>query len=389
MAPTVARAKTAFQFYQTTNIRTIKQELGPTASMGQSMTTLSRRWKSLPASDREPYVVLETEDKTRYRRESHAADTLAIAEQAKRRTNLVKQEGEVSQSRGARARVERERNAKERKRDRSERRREEEMGDDEREERKRVADEKRKETRERQRKREEDERKLGERHDKLKKEASKQGRKRLEYLLGQSSIFAKLKKGHDREDDDEVDAAAAANAKDKDKKGKDGYVPHHHRGSSRQSKKSKKKAPVEEEEEDPDEALIFLTKQPSIIEFGTLKPYQLEGLNWMIHLAEKGLNGILADEMGLGKTLQSISILAYHWEFQNIQGPHLVCVPKSTLSNWMNELRRWCPSLRAIKFHGSKEERADLAENYFTNDAASHDGKKTQITNQKFTDRRA
>jgi len=146
---------------------------------------------------------------------------------------------------------------------------------------------------------------------------------------------------------------------------------------------------VEEEEEDPDEALIFLTKQPSIIEFGTLKPYQLEGLNWMIHLAEKGLNGILADEMGLGKTLQSISILAYHWEFQNIQGPHLVCVPKSTLSNWMNELRRWCPSLRAIKFHGSKEERADLAENYFTNDAASHDGKKTQITNQKFTDRRA
>ncbi|EED93751.1 predicted protein, partial [Thalassiosira pseudonana CCMP1335] len=107
---------------------------------------------------------------------------------------------------------------------------------------------------------------------------------------------------------------------------------------------------------------VFLTKQPNCIKFGTLKPYQLEGLNWMIHLAEKGLNGILADEMGLGKTLQSISILAYHYEYLKIQGPHLICVPKSTLSNWMNELNRWCPSLRAIRFHGGKEEREALSE---------------------------
>ena len=80
--------------------------------------------------------------------------------------------------------------------------------------------------------------------------------------------------------------------------------------------------------------------------------------------------------MGLGKTLQSISILAYYYEFLKIQGPHLVCVPKSTLSNWMNELKRWCPSLRAIKFHGNKDDRADLIHNYFTNDAAAHDGKR-------------
>jgi SNF2 family DNA or RNA helicase len=26
----------------------------------------------------------------------------------------------------------------------------------------------------------------------------------------------------------------------------------------------------------------------------------------------------------------------------------------------MNELRRWCPLLRALKFHGSKEERAEI-----------------------------
>lgn len=32
---------------------------------------------------------------------------------------------------------------------------------------------------------------------------------------------------------------------------------------------------------------------------------QIEGLNWMLALASRKLNGILADEMGLGKTLQA------------------------------------------------------------------------------------
>ena len=84
----------------------------------------------------------------------------------------------------------------------------------------------------------------------------------------------------------------------------------------------------------------------------------------------------LLDEMGLGKTLQSISILAYHHEYLNVQGPHLICVPKSTLSNWMAELNRWCPTLRAIRFHGSKEERAEMVERHFTNAAAAHDGRR-------------
>ena len=54
----------------------------------------------------------------------------------------------------------------------------------------------------------------------------------------------------------------------------------------------------------------------------------------------------------------------------------MVVVPKSTLSNWMNELDRWCPSLRVIKFHGSKDERNHIATTYFTNEAACHDGKR-------------
>ena len=74
--------------------------------------------------------------------------------------------------------------------------------------------------------------------------------------------------------------------------------------------------------------------------------------------------------------MQSISILAYHYEYLRIQGPHLVCVPKSTLSNWMNELKRWCPSLRAIRFHGSREDREYMIDEYFHSKAASHDGKR-------------
>ncbi|KAJ8566382.1 hypothetical protein ON010_g6738 [Phytophthora cinnamomi] len=88
-----------------------------------------------------------------------------------------------------------------------------------------------------------------------------------------------------------------------------------------------------------------------------MRAYQLEGLSWMINLAHQGINGILADEMGLGKTLQTISVLAYFYEFENVTGPHIVLVPKSTLSNWLAEFERWCPSLRAVKFHGNKEER--------------------------------
>ena len=68
--------------------------------------------------------------------------------------------------------------------------------------------------------------------------------------------------------------------------------------------------------------------QPSIITGTTLREYQLQGLNWMIHLYDNGINGILADEMGLGKTLQTISLIAYLKEFRGINGPHMVIVPK-------------------------------------------------------------
>ena len=44
---------------------------------------------------------------------------------------------------------------------------------------------------------------------------------------------------------------------------------------------------------------------------GTLREYQHIGLDWLVTMYEKKLNGILADEMGLGKTIQTIALLAH------------------------------------------------------------------------------
>ena len=130
---------------------------------------------------------------------------------------------------------------------------------------------------------------------------------------------------------------------------------------------------VTEEEEDQkmmetaeeEVSVTRLTTQPHCIAFGTMRDYQLEGLNWMINLHDNGISGILADEMGLGKTLQTISLLGYLKEARGVDGPHLVIVPKSTIGNWMNEFKRWCPSLRVFKMYGNKAERADIAARQF------------------------
>ena len=59
------------------------------------------------------------------------------------------------------------------------------------------------------------------------------------------------------------------------------------------------------------------------------------------------------------QTLQTISLLGYLHEYRGITGPHLVIVPKSTLHNWINEFKKWCPVIRAVKFHGDKAARAE------------------------------
>uniref|UniRef100_A0A8C8I8Y1 SNF2 related chromatin remodeling ATPase 1 n=1 Tax=Oncorhynchus tshawytscha TaxID=74940 RepID=A0A8C8I8Y1_ONCTS len=104
--------------------------------------------------------------------------------------------------------------------------------------------------------------------------------------------------------------------------------------------------------------LVRFEESPSYVKNGELRDYQIRGLNWMISLYENGINGILADEMGLGKTLQTIALLGYLKHYRNIPGPHMVLVPKSTLHNWMNEFKRWVPTLKAVCLIGDKDARA-------------------------------
>jgi len=92
----------------------------------------------------------------------------------------------------------------------------------------------------------------------------------------------------------------------------------------------------------------------------TLREYQHAGLNWLVSLHERRLNGILADEMGLGKTIQTISLLAYLACYRGIWGPHLIVVPTSCIVNWETELKKWCPAFKVLTYYGSKKQRADL-----------------------------
>ena len=106
---------------------------------------------------------------------------------------------------------------------------------------------------------------------------------------------------------------------------------------------------------------VTILKQPTILK-AELHEHQFHGISWMVHMFQRGMPMILGDQMGLGKTIQTIGFLAYMQESMNIRGPHLVVVPLSVLSNWIAEIERFCPSFRAVRFHGPKDERMRIKE---------------------------
>lgn len=105
-----------------------------------------------------------------------------------------------------------------------------------------------------------------------------------------------------------------------------------------------------------------VSAQANILVGGTLKEYQLKGLQWMLSLYNNNLNGILADEMGLGKTIQTISLVTYLVEKKLQDGPYLVIVPLSTLTNWNLEFEKWAPSLSRIVYKGPPNARKQQQE---------------------------
>eukprot|EP00750_Incisomonas_marina_P003485 INCI13138.2.p1 GENE.INCI13138.2~~INCI13138.2.p1 ORF type:complete len:715 (-),score=177.22 INCI13138.2:1915-4059(-) len=187
----------------------------------------------------------------------------------------------------------------------------------------------------------------------LRQEQRIHAQRRKAFLEKQAEIFRHFMKSSGKTDGLPPQLAAAAKAKAK--------------------KKSKKRMAEEEEDQEILAATlesssgkgsmardVVFQESPSFIKGGKMRHYQIEGLNWLVQLQANGINGILADEMGLGKTLQSISILGYMREVKKVSGPHIVIVPKSVIGNWMNELRQWCPQIRAFKYHGNKQERQEM-----------------------------
>ncbi|CAG4925885.1 unnamed protein product [Colias eurytheme] len=127
-----------------------------------------------------------------------------------------------------------------------------------------------------------------------------------------------------------------------------------------------KKAKVEDDEYKTEEQTYYsiahtvhesVTEQASILVNGKLKEYQIKGLEWLVSLFNNNLNGILADEMGLGKTIQTIALVTYLMEKKKVNGPFLIIVPLSTLSNWVLEFEKWAPTVQVVSYKGSPQSR--------------------------------
>ena len=50
---------------------------------------------------------------------------------------------------------------------------------------------------------------------------------------------------------------------------------------------------------------------PSVNLKATLRPYQVEGVEWLLQHYYNGVGACLADDMGLGKTLQVLALLVH------------------------------------------------------------------------------
>ena len=84
----------------------------------------------------------------------------------------------------------------------------------------------------------------------------------------------------------------------------------------------------------------------------TLRPYQLEGFQFLAYLSTNRFGGILADDMGLGKTVQTLAWLLWlrsrEDEGKGTRYPALVVAPKSVVENWRAEAARFAPGLRVF-----------------------------------------
>ena len=89
---------------------------------------------------------------------------------------------------------------------------------------------------------------------------------------------------------------------------------------------------------------------------GELRPYQVDGYRWLARLGRWGAGACLADDMGLGKTVQTLAVLLARAP----DGPALVVAPTSVVANWVDEARRFAPTLNVKAYTGQAGSRAPL-----------------------------
>jgi len=91
-------------------------------------------------------------------------------------------------------------------------------------------------------------------------------------------------------------------------------------------------------------SLAGFTPQPPSTLRAELRDYQAEGFTWLARLAHLGAGACLADDMGLGKTVQALALLLHRAP----EGPALVVAPTSVCANWLEEARRFAPTLNVL-----------------------------------------
>ena len=321
----IRKPLSAFQYFQKHCGPEIKAQLGGPFDVAAFTKACHSRWKELAEEDKSPFLQMARQDLNRYNQESHAADVAALERQEKLQKErdslmLYEDEGGSKGKRTTRGGWERQQRKKSKHEKKQRKKKSAEDGeadeskasggsdewdsasdseDDEegkpkksREKKKapaRVMSQKQIEYQEKKRKEKEDkESYISQRQQDLRKEKAAQAKRRLEFLLQQSNIFSHF--GRVKED------TAKYGIKSQPTKAGDSSA-----ASSSGTARGRRQDGDEEEEEALEEAdeheATFLTQQPSTLGYGTMRAYQLEGLNWMIRLQENGVNGILADEV--------------------------------------------------------------------------------------------
>ncbi|NOX59685.1 MAG: DEAD/DEAH box helicase [Planctomycetes bacterium] len=92
-------------------------------------------------------------------------------------------------------------------------------------------------------------------------------------------------------------------------------------------------------------------QQPHLFR-GTLRPYQLRGLGWLVFMQQAGIGACLADDMGLGKTIQLIALLLAEREKGDTVGPTLIFCPMSVVGNWKREIEKFSTGISVMVHHG-------------------------------------